>query len=146
MIKVIIRNELSQITNIGLEESQELAEAWVASNANSFPSNYSASYEDITLQKQIETDEKKEEQYILCGVKVIAKIRRINKSKLGSSNDVDDFMDIPIVIKILKHLSAGNLETARDIIVATDLTSLFTSDEKTEVVDYLNNILDLLEG
>lgn len=145
MIKIIIKNELSQITNIGLEDTQELAEAWVSNQSYNFPANYSATYVDITSQKAIEEAEKKEERMILWGVKVKAKIRRINKSKLGSTEDVDEFMEIPIVKKLSAHLDAGNIETARDVIVAADLTGLFTSGEKTEVVNFLNDIL-ALEG
>lgn len=112
---------------------------------NSFGEGAIFAYEDIAARVANKAAEAKEERMITHGVRVIAKIRRINKSKLGSTEAVDAFMDIPIVIKILKHLTAGNLETAYDVITDADLTGLFSATEKSEVLSFISDLV-IAEG
>lgn len=126
-------------------ESQQKAEDFIASKiaANTFGEvgTYTLKYSNVAaandLKKEIRVRSLKRE----FGAYLIDKVSVINESRGGGSTDVDAFMSNPFVKKLLNHLNAGNISTARDLIVSADLTSMFSIQEKAAVVAEIETFL-----
>jgi len=138
-------NETRQLLIFDTElKAQDFITEKIASNSFGSIGTYSLQYSNVSATILLEQKLLKRTKKRAFGDLLIDKVSVLNESKGGTSTDTDNFMENAFVKKLLNHLKAGNIDTAKDLIIATNLSALFSAQEKaaflSEIQDFLNRI------
>lgn len=123
------------------QKAQDFIADRVSKNIFGEVGSYTLQYSNITARENLKLEIEKRRIKREFGAYLIDKVSVINESRGGGSTDVDAFMSNPFVKKLLNHLNAGNISTAKDLIVGADLTSMFSIQEKAAVVAEIETFL-----
>lgn len=138
----------SVVTNQGDFDTQQLAEAWIQeqSSAGSFgeQNSFSVAYQDVSADYALRNSIMSRSKKRAFGEQMVDKISALNDTKNLSVEQVDAFMSDALISSLREHLWAGNISTFASKLTNSDVSTFFSSQEKSTVLSDCQSFLESL--